>query len=97
MIDPTAEFIKDATKRDRLATLMADPVMVEALRAVKYAVDAVPGSTTESNPVVAAARFHQVAGMNFLTRELHRMTLDPQPPAKAPRLKRLIDKLPDEP
>ena len=97
MIDPKEIFIKDAVKRDRLAALLADPIMVEALDAVRYAMDAMPGGAAEANPVIAAARYQQIAGINFVTRELHSMTRDPVTAPKAPRLKRLIDKLPDDP
>lgn len=96
MTDPKHEFMKHATKRDRLAELMADPVMVEALDAVKYPMDAMPGGVAESNPVIAAARYQQIAGINFVTRELHSMTRDPQPQQTAPKVKRLATELPKE-
>lgn len=96
-MNPIETFLKDATKRDRLAVIMADPVLIEALYAIKYSLDAFPGEKTEGNPVIAASRFQQIAGINFLTRELERLTRDPITAPKPPKGKRLIDKLPDDP
>ncbi len=91
----TEEFLKHSENRDTLKTLIEHPVFVAAVAALKDGFDAFPSKTAEANPVIAAARFHEIAGMNFLIRGLSEFTKDPEPQKPAPKTKRMPKNLDD--
>ncbi len=91
----TEEFLKHPENRDTLKTLIENPVFVAATAALKDGFDAFPSKTAEANPVVSAARFHEIAGMNFFIRGLAELTKDPEPQKPTPQTKRMPKNLDD--
>lgn len=88
MNDRTTEFQRHEENRKKLASVLKDPVLIEALEVLKEELDAYPGGVAESNPVVAAARYQQIAGVNHVLKGLTRLTKTPET-RKAPREKSL--------
>lgn len=78
------QFTQDATRRDRLAAILADPVFVEAVALTKWKMEPKKGGSAEAATIIAASYYHQVAGANHLMTELRDLTATPVE-KKAPR------------
>lgn len=79
-----AEFQKDPTRRDKLATVLKNPVLREALDILMDELD--PNTqlpATLADATVAAHRYHHVAGANHIRKGLNRLA------AQAPEVKPL--------
>ena len=74
----TLDFSKHENNRVALAALLADPILQQALDALKE--DAEPGLVNDGvvSPVVAAARYQQIAGANHIVLGLERLTKAPK-------------------
>lgn len=87
------DFQKDEPKRQRLAEILADPVLIEALNLAKERFEPVIGDAN-LNPVLAASRYQNLAGMNALIATLKTLT-EPLVERKRPIAKdRLATELP---
>lgn len=89
-----AEFQADANRRDKLATLLKNPVLKEAFEALKDELeprDDLP--VTLANPTVAAHRYHQHAGANHIIKGLARLA-KPAPPVVKPKGRKLRENPP---
>ena len=75
----SAEFAKHENNRVQLATLLTSPVLRQALDALRG--DLKPGLSNDGvlNPVVAAARYQQLAGINHVIDGLEKLTKAPKP------------------
>ena len=71
------QFTQDATRRDRLAAILADQVFVEAVALTKRKMEPKKGGSAEAATIIAASYYHQVAGANHLMTELHELTAPP--------------------
>lgn len=81
---PTDEFQGDAAKREKLAKLLRDPVLKEALNALRDEMEPRDDlAVTLANPTVAAHRYHHIAGANHIIKGLTALTL-PKAPVKTP-------------
>lgn len=69
----SSDFSKHEENRVRLAALLADPTLQTAMACIKY--EAEPRQTTD--PVLAAARYHFMAGVNHVLEGLGRLTQMP--------------------
>jgi len=88
------EFQKDGAKRNRLLAILRDPVFREAVAILEDEMK--PRGDLAiflKKPKVAAARFHQQAGLTYLTDGFRRLATEPKTP-KAPQPKRLTTELP---
>lgn len=77
-----AEFTKDEEKRAKLAKILKDPILKEALEILESEVEPrtnFPVSLTSE--IVAGHRYHQLAGAYHISRGLFRLTQ----PIKEPR------------
>jgi hypothetical protein len=74
---PAENFNSDATRRTRLAALLADPVLVEAIDIADDIMRPKAGSITDSNQSLTVAKFHQSAGANEFVRLLKFLTKVP--------------------
>lgn len=95
---PAVTFAKDAVRRNRLATVLLDPVFREALDIAEDQMAPKTGLQSDAVPAIAAARFHQVAGAKDLLDKLRTLTREPKKAvaAKSPRLAKTLDDLPKE-
>lgn len=75
---PAAEFIKDTVRRNKLAALLKNPVLVEALGIVEDQMEPQTGTQADVHPAVAAAKMHQVAGANELLKRLRALAKEPK-------------------
>lgn len=69
------EFTKDEDKRNKLAKLLKDPVLKEALEILESEVE--PRTdlpVTLASETVSAHRYHQFAGVYHVTKGLARLT-----------------------
>lgn len=89
-------FQKDAAKRMKLMAILRDPVFREAMAILEDEIR--PRGDLAiflKKPEVAAARFHQQAGLIYLTDGFRRLTKEPQV-HKVPQGKSLTKELPKE-
>ena len=93
---PAFIFASDTARRGRLATLLNDPVLREALDIAEDQMEPKVGTQADMVPAVAAARFHQVAGANDLLKNLKNLTREPKKTV-APKVKGLAKTLDDLP
>ena len=93
---PAFVFASDTAKRGRLATLLNDPVLQEAIDIAEDLMSPKAGTQADMVPAVAAARFHQVAGANDLLKNLKNLTREPKKTV-APKVKGLAKTLDDLP
>lgn len=69
-----AEFQNDPDRREKLAALLKNPVLLEALDVLKDEMEANADlAVTLANPVVSAHRYHQNAGANHVVKGLSRL------------------------
>lgn len=91
------DFKKDGAKRNRLLTLLRDPVFREAVAILEDELK--PRGDLAiflGNETVSAHRYHQQAGMTYLTDGLRRLTKEYRKPVVL-RGKQLTTSLPGEP
>lgn len=74
------EFQNDEARRNRLREILADETMIAALAILKDEKEPGVNGVTESNPTIAASRYHQVAGINHVLKGLERLTKPYQKP-----------------
>lgn len=71
----TAEFTKDETRRLKLAELLKDDVLREALEVLKSELEPKDvGNDALVNPVLGASKYQQIAGANHIIHGLQRLT-----------------------
>lgn len=83
------EFTKNEDKRNKLAKLLKDPVLREALEILEREVE--PRTdlpVTLANATIAAHRYHQFAGVYQVTKGLVRLT-QPTKEVRVPQPKQL--------
>jgi len=95
---PAERFNEDPNRRTRLAALLADPVLAEAMDIVDDMLRPKAGSATDSNQPLTVAKFHQSAGANEFVKLLKVMTRVPvtRTPVKVKSLASSIEDLPKE-
>lgn len=71
---PAARFSSNLEKRYRLEALLADPILNEAFDIAEDQIRPQTGTQAEAVPAIAAAKFHQVAGVNDFLKALVRLT-----------------------
>ncbi len=89
----TEEFTKHSVNRDALRAIIETDVFKQAVAALKDELDAYPGGVAENNPVVAAARYQQIAGINHVVKGLKRLTEEPEEKKPRPSTKRITTTL----
>ena len=96
---PQQQFTTDAVKRARLRTLLADPVLQEAMDIADDLMRPRTGTTADANQPLTVAKFHQSAGANEFVRLLNFFTKETRIPTKleARRLAKSEDDLPKQP
>lgn len=75
-------FQSDPVKQQELASLLSHPTLKLALEILKDEVEPKIQQPTELNPVVSAAKYQQVAGVNHVIKGLKNLTLPYKPPVK---------------
>jgi len=79
----TDEFASDPKRREDLAKILADPIFTAAVAAVSGEIQPAAFGQADVNPVLGNARYHQVAGLNYLVNGLAKLT---QAPAERKKL-----------
>lgn len=93
------QFAKDPGRRERLAEILSDPVMADAVDIVEELMEPRIGTQADAAPAMAAAYFQQVAGANHFRKKLRELTREPVV-KQTPRGKSLansVDDLPKQP
>lgn len=72
------QFKKDGAKRSRLIGILRDPVFREAVEIIKDELEPRGDLPIFYKPKIAAARYHELAGMKYLTDGLRRLTKEHQ-------------------
>ena len=86
------EFTKHEANRAQLLEALENPILQTALAILKQEMEPTTSALTDANPVVGAAKFHQVAGANHILQGLGRLTQ----PYKAPAVIRGKQLLPEQ-
>jgi hypothetical protein len=86
------EFTKHEANRAQLLEALGNPILQTALAILKQEMEPTTSALTDANPVVGAAKFHQVAGANHILQGLGRLTQ----PYKAPVVIRGKQLLPEQ-
>ena len=68
------EFTKHEANRAQLLEVLKSPVLQIALGILKQELEPTTSALTDANPVIGAAKFHQVAGANHILQGLGRLT-----------------------
>ena len=93
-----AQFQGNAPLRDGLLAVLTSPAFEAAVDAVLKDHDAKTGPATDVNPVLAASKYQQRAGMNLLLSELLKLTKPAEEPKRirTPQLARTEAELPPQ-
>jgi hypothetical protein len=69
------EFTKDDVNRATLASVLKEPILIQALAILKDELEpSADNLAAITNPVISASRFQQVAGANHILKGLQRLT-----------------------
>lgn len=71
---PATKFASNLEKRYRLEAILNDPIFIEATDIAEDQIKPQTGTNAEAVPAIAAAKFHQVAGINDFMKSLRRLT-----------------------
>lgn len=74
---PEEAFKSDPLKRQAVAEMLADPVILEAFEIVKDIMEPKTGTQAEAAPAMAAAFYHQVAGAGKFRQKLRELSREP--------------------
>ena len=76
-LSPFIEFASDPKKRTELLAVLANPTFAEAIEIIDEMMEPKIGTQADVQPMIAAAKCHQVAGKNHFKTLLKRMTKEP--------------------
>ena len=84
------EFRNSEALRTRLAEVLSDPTLKQALAILAEEAEPATTGDAESNQVLAISRFHRAAGANGVIRGLERLTRA-NPESKTPPVRKLVN------
>ncbi len=90
------EFQSDPERQRELAEALRNPVLQLALQVLELEVAPKAQNLTDLNPVVSAAKFNQVCGVNHILHGLKRLTAPYKPPVKITGRALLSEKPPED-